>query len=525
MIGILYNELSNAHFYQGDVNLAKYYCNKSLKLARRQGLIISIILNILNLGNYLHFEGRFEEALKKYKEAETLALRHNYQREINKSSASLFMIYADLGDLRESEKYYEKLRKNFPLSIEDTNIIISTYNNLAVIYEKLKDYKNQLKILEKALEISKQSSFEYSELRTSFNIGLALINLNRIGEAQETFIFVKEKSKELEDKIYYGRSLFGFGVINLCYKDLEKAIKKFNKSLRIAKETNDISYSIKNYRFLGEIYRLKYDNNESYRNFTQALKFYHNISDNIKTLELKQKFRATFGDLPEIIDELNEILESKTITPIINELNEIRAISIDTCKKITYDGTSKMNRQNIIKVLHLSDLHFGIENTKKIPEAELGKRDTTLIKLIECLKSISKYQKDWNPDIIVITGDIGFGGKKEDYIIAKKWLNHLLSELNLNNEALLVCPGNHDRYVEGLMDNPIYPSDITDSDAKWYHFESEKYDARFSEFIKFSQEFLTPLKIKSKDNYLSGYRDIQGVRFIVLNSARYACGG
>jgi len=196
-------------------------------------------------------------------------------------------------------------------------------------------------------------------------------------------------------------------------------------------------------------------------------------------------------------------------------------IRINHLPKMIY----KMLETKEVNILHLSDLHFGIENTMIIPQAELDKRDTTLKKLTENLKQISEEYKEWKPDIIAITGDIGYAGKKEDYALAKKWVSKLLSELNLENKNLIICPGNHDRNIEDIMNNSKYPKDIKDSDMKWHKFESEDFEKRFGEFIAFTKDFLIPLKLKGRESYLSGYREIEGIKFIVLNSARYAYGG
>ena len=217
-----------------------------------------------------------------------------------------------------------------------------------------------------------------------------------------------------------------------------------------------------------------------------------------------------------------DLIESLII--FLNELKNLEGINIIRTNELP-KIISEMLEPKEINILHLSDLHFGIENAKVVPPAEIEKRDTTLKKLIENLKKISKEQKEWKPDIIAISGDIGYAGRKEDYILAREWLTNLLSDLNLGNERLIICPGNHDRYIKDVTTDPKYPSDIIDSDNKWYEFESEGFEKRFSEFIDFSNDFLTPLSLKNNKTSLSGFRDIKGIRFVVLNSARYAYGG
>lgn len=89
----------------------------------------------------------------------------------------------------------------------------------------------------------------------------------------------------------------------------------------------------------------------------------------------------------------------------------------------------------------------------------------------------------------------------------------------------IIRSGNHDRNIENLCNKSNYPKDISDSDKKWYKFESENINKGFEEFIFFTKGFLTPLKLNGRESYLSGYREIRGIKFIVLNSARYAYGG
>ena len=45
---------------------------------------------------------------------------------------------------------------------------------------------------------------------------------------------------------------------------------------------------------------------------------------------------------------------------------------------------------------------------------------------------------------IVVTGDIAFGGKSEDYEVARKWLASLCEKIGCQTEQVWVVPGNHD---------------------------------------------------------------------------------
>ncbi|UCE74088.1 MAG: metallophosphoesterase [Methanomassiliicoccales archaeon] len=88
-----------------------------------------------------------------------------------------------------------------------------------------------------------------------------------------------------------------------------------------------------------------------------------------------------------------------------------------------------------INILHLSDIHFqdmGSYSRESVEKA--------------LIKSIKKHieAEGVKPDIMAITGDIGYSGTEEEYAPAKKFLETLMSETSLKQEGLLLVPGNHD---------------------------------------------------------------------------------
>lgn len=84
-----------------------------------------------------------------------------------------------------------------------------------------------------------------------------------------------------------------------------------------------------------------------------------------------------------------------------------------------------------IKWVHISDLHFR------------GNQDQYDYKnvLTPLLKSIEDFQ----PDLVFVTGDIGYYGKKEDYDVSKDFFNKLLNITKFEHEdRIWIVPGNHD---------------------------------------------------------------------------------
>ncbi|MFN9047691.1 MAG: metallophosphoesterase family protein, partial [Planctomyces sp.] len=96
-------------------------------------------------------------------------------------------------------------------------------------------------------------------------------------------------------------------------------------------------------------------------------------------------------------------------------------------------------------ILHLTDLHFGWEGG---PNAETLKAQRTncLNALHTALKKLvaDSSNTHWKPDIVAITGDLGWKGAAADYLLLNKWLEPLLQDLQLGHDSVVVCPGNHD---------------------------------------------------------------------------------
>jgi tetratricopeptide (TPR) repeat protein/predicted phosphodiesterase len=84
--------------------------------------------------------------------------------------------------------------------------------------------------------------------------------------------------------------------------------------------------------------------------------------------------------------------------------------------------------------LHISDFH--------IRSGDPYDRDAVLRALV---KAVADYRaRGRAPDVIFATGDIAHSGKAQEYEIAERFFDDLLSAAKLNKSHLFVIPGNHD---------------------------------------------------------------------------------
>ena len=167
-------------------------------------------------------------------------------------------------------------------------------------------------------------------------------------------------------------------------------------------------------------------------------------------------------------------------------------------------------------ILHLSDLHFGYKDD--VQSAAI--RTKALSQLTTVVKNLDQ---DWKPTIVCVTGDIAMQATSTDYSLAKAWVSELLDELGLTSESLVVCPGNHD-VQRNVSSGYLGPKNNVEADRLLGVEHFEKHRVMFDEFEKFCSLLSIPMySVKEiNESYLTGVRDVRGIRFVCLNSAWFS---
>lgn len=93
-----------------------------------------------------------------------------------------------------------------------------------------------------------------------------------------------------------------------------------------------------------------------------------------------------------------------------------------------------MDATKSISWLHISDLHF-----RSSPSYD---SDRVLAALLSSLPTITA--RTGAPQLVFVTGDIGFSGRAAEYNRATEFFDKLLQSLGIGKERLFVVPGNHD---------------------------------------------------------------------------------
>lgn len=175
----------------------------------------------------------------------------------------------------------------------------------------------------------------------------------------------------------------------------------------------------------------------------EPMKIYNEIVPYIQFSPTKYKnkadiFEEMYFNYKERFEYELELIASLTKKSLAHRISIDKIFNmIENKKENLVKGKNEMKEINI---LHLSDLHFGMEPFK---DTENEINSTKVAERVLTLKSLKKSLKDlteeWKPQILVISGDIGWKGHEQDYIEAEEWITKLRNELNIKD--IVVCPG------------------------------------------------------------------------------------
>ena len=184
-----------------------------------------------------------------------------------------------------------------------------------------------------------------------------------------------------------------------------------------------------------------------------------------------------------------------------------------------------------MNILHLSDIHFGREDDISLAYERFENRERILDELISTVQN-SRLPK---PQHIIVTGDIAWKGKKQEFDRAICWFRKLLSSLHLQGGDISFCVGNHDinrNYAVKEDDSFFCGKDkesIKKIDALFQYERFSDFEAPQVNYDKFCcalgvEPFMYPLSGGQYGfSYGVGYKDIkvgcESIRIVAFNTS------
>jgi predicted MPP superfamily phosphohydrolase len=170
----------------------------------------------------------------------------------------------------------------------------------------------------------------------------------------------------------------------------------------------------------------------------------------------------------------------------------------------------KQNSAPIV-MLHLSDLHFGCDES----EQAVIDRNAVFDLLVDEMENL---EEDWKPKIVCITGDVTYKNNQSGYENFSVWLSKLLKKLDIEKEGVFICPGNHE-VCRDKASKLIRPKDSDEADRVLSVPIPDHYTSLFSKYENFCKSLdLVPYNFNSANDFLVGKREYMGINFICNNS-------
>ena len=200
---------------------------------------------------------------------------------------------------------------------------------------------------------------------------------------------------------------------------------------------------------------------------------------------------------------------------------EIERRSVIEAKEVKIElATPKPAGPANLRILHLSDLHFGVEDDV----------DVRLYQLTRDLNDKTDGLGFDKLDYLVISGDLTNRATKEEFEHAYKFISGLIERFKLSAERCIIVPGNHDlswdqEVYDWKQERLVNPKILKDGsyykEGSGYLLRDEaKYPARFDNFSKFYHSLIQlPYPLQPESQCLSFLYDEPRLQFLTMNSA------
>ncbi|TES99988.1 MAG: tetratricopeptide repeat protein [Promethearchaeota archaeon] len=353
-IGLVYKE-----FY--DINKAEPYFIQASKIFDELGSIINVVVSLIHIATVDSIKGNLEESIKKLNKAKDLAIKNGINNQLSIIYGKLAELSLKLGNIDEFKENFSSIL-DYQKYNDNPQHLSAFLNNAMTWFAQLNLIDDELELLKMNLEVCDSYQLIGSKITCLTNLGHYYSRNRKFSEAEECLnqaLNLAETNNLTNEKIGI---LKGFGLFYREKGDLDIAIKFYLQSLKLSKRFNDIFKVIENYRILARIYENQEKYSEAYRNYSEALKCYLEISLSIKNLKMREKFKENYKFIPELIERINDILENNKTYVKISEQHIIQGISNELCQEISNDKDYLVKSacvENITKMKQIIDRNKG----------------------------------------------------------------------------------------------------------------------------------------------------------------------
>jgi hypothetical protein len=176
-----------------------------------------------------------------------------------------------------------------------------------------------------------------------------------------------------------------------------------------------------------------------------------------------------------------------------------------------------------VAFVHLSDIHFGQEKDSRV-----FVHDDVKNRLVDDVRRVVSGLPAGRIAGIIVTGDVAYAGKPEEYVAAAQWLDRICAAVGCEIFDIQVLPGNHDidrdEITNGmrlLLETIAAEGDTVLDAALRNERDREELYQRFKAYRRFAEGYDCPLDCAGHATVDRRVELAEGrsIRFVRLNSA------
>ncbi len=249
----LYGKVANVLEKTGKYEDSLEYAEKGISLIDYHDVEICGLLNAKGWG--LLRQGKYDEAIKVFKQGEERADLLDRKLDKAQSLHDLGTIYLRKGELNEGENY---LKRAIELrdECEDVNGLGVSYNNIALIYWNKGELDSALQYFTKCMDIFQNIGHKFGIATALNNIGVLKWIKGELDSALEHYKKSRDIQEEIGDKLGIATSLHNIAAIYRDKGDLDRSLSFFKKSRSIVEEIGDKWGIAKSLSNIGVVYGL-----------------------------------------------------------------------------------------------------------------------------------------------------------------------------------------------------------------------------------------------------------------------------
>jgi small GTP-binding protein len=211
----------------------------------------------------------------------------------------------------------------------------------------------------------------------------------------------------------------------------------------------------------------------------------------------------------------------KQLSAIRSDLEEKSKEEIQEVKRVIAREARQEADLQPIRILHLSDLHFGMDDKEP---------DIRLQALAADLKDSEEGLGFERLDYLVVSGDITERATSVEFDHAYTFLSKLIKEFEISAERCVIVPGNHDLSWEtdvyqfkakrSVPAKELHPGHFVEEKTGYLMRNNEHYPKRFENFQRFYHQLLQKPYPEAADQQFGAWLfEETAIQFLALNSA------